>query len=888
MNLVNALFKEGGIGRYCLFLIICLSISSWSPINLRAQNCERTEFRTINGTCNNMRAYATKWGAANIPINRASGYEYASTNHYNDMVTNRPNPRSLSNALFAQEGANPNTKGLSSFVYVWGQFLDHDIGISPTDATDKAVIPLPSDEPKFTNDISFSRSKVSPFTGSYNARSPINLLTSWIDGSQVYGSDTERAHWLRTFKNGLLKVSDGNLLPYNTIDGEVGSAKDPLAPEMDNLDRGASPHFVAGDVRASEQPGLTALHTIFVREHNRICHDLVKKGFVEDELIYQTAKKQVAGIIQAITFNEFLPALGIKLRQHYGYNPYVRPDAMNVFTTAAFRIGHTMVAEDFMLLDDNCNPVRENLSLEEAFFNPRWIAQMGIEPFLKGFSSQLQEEIDGKIIDGLRNFLFAIPQLPGTFGMDLASINIQRGRDHGLKDYASIRHHFTGKQILQFDQINSDPAIWKPIAAAYNYDINKVDAWVGMLNEAPIYGSAVGPCIYFILQNQFEELRDGDYYYYKNDPYLSRSEVRAIDGTSLTNVIQRNSDLSSLQAQVFYTKDSDNCEPATELASIECNGTTIEYGAGKINIIGQAGNTYHYQVFNKAWQRIDGCGWNCGSSFQVDNLNPDEYRVYVYSGTWTILCNEVITLRNAGGQIDNDGDGIVAEKDCDDTDPNVAVIGAACDDGNSNTINDLVNDDCECIGSPTNAQGTTITCKDVKITYGNGEVKITGTVGKDYMIKVAQISPGWSYIDNCVGGCGSTKTYSNLSTGDYDVRIWSDKWELMCNEQFTLSNNLLGEVPTRSKATISFPITNSKLYPNPGSDRVFLTLPSFVGLESTILIYNNLGQVVQEFSDRVVDESPVRLNVANLPSGVYHIQAIAAGKGMVVHKLIIE
>ena len=145
-----------------------------------------------------------------------------------------------------------------------------------------------------------------------------------------------------------------------------------------------------------------------------------------------------------------------------------------------------MVAEDFILLDDTCTPVRENLALEEAFFNPRWIAQLGIEPFLKGFSTQLQEEIDGKIIDGLRNFLFAIPQLPGTFGLDLASINIQRGRDHGLKNYASVRNHFTGKKITEFDEINSDPSIWKPLAEAYNYDITKVDAWVGMLNEAPV------------------------------------------------------------------------------------------------------------------------------------------------------------------------------------------------------------------------------------------------------------------------------------------------------------------------------------------------------------------------------------------------------------------
>ena len=898
--MVNALISKSRLGQYSTFLIFCCSLSLWSPINLTAQNCERTEFRTMDGTCNNMRTYSKKWGAANIPIDRVSGYEYANSDHYNDMVTDRPNPRYLSNALFAQEGANPNTKGLSSFVYVWGQFLDHDIGISPTDATDKASIPLPPDEPTFTNDIAFSRSKVSAFTGSYNARSPINLITSWIDGSQVYGSDTERAHWLRTFKNGQLKVSRGDLLPFNTIDGEADGAIDPTAPEMDNLDNGARPHFVAGDTRAGEQPGLTALHTIFVREHNRICTELIDQGYVDDELIYQKARKQVACILQAITFNEFLPALGIQLRPHRGYNQYIRPDAMNVFTTAAFRIGHTMVAEDFILLDDNCNPVRENLSLEEAFFNSRWISQLGVEPFLKGFSTQLQEEIDGKIIDGLRNFLFAIPNLPGTFGLDLASINIQRGRDHGLKNYAYIRYHFTGQRITAFSQINSDPKIWRPIAEAYNYDINKVDPWVGMLNESPVYGSAVGPSIYFILKYQFEELRDGDFYYYKNDPYLSPSDVSAIDETSLANVILRNSELSILQDQVFYTKDSDICEEEPEseeqddLNSVSCNGTTIEYGAGKINIIGETDKTYHYQVFNKAWQRIDGCGWNCGTLFQLENLEPDDYRVYVYSGTWSILCSEVITLEGTGGLIDNDGDGVVADKDCNDADPTVSLIGAPCDDGDANTINDLVDENCECHGSATDPdpdtdpEGTEIMCDEVIISYGNGEIKITGVAGKEYMIKVARTAPDWTYIEDCVGGCGSSKTYSNLIDGDYTVRIWSDKWAPMCDEQISLTSSLLSNETSRTKSKIPTSIGESKLYPNPATNRIFLTLPTFIGEESSILLYNNLGQIIYEMSSRQVDRSPIMIDVANFPAGVYHLQAMAAGRDRVYHKLVIE
>lgn len=72
--------------------------------------------------------------------------------------------------------------------------------------------------------------------------------------------------------------------------------------------------FVAGDIRAAEQPGLTSLHTLFMREHNRLCDVLSQQGLTDDEEIYQIARKWVGGMIQSITYHEFLPALGIPMQ----------------------------------------------------------------------------------------------------------------------------------------------------------------------------------------------------------------------------------------------------------------------------------------------------------------------------------------------------------------------------------------------------------------------------------------------------------------------------------------------------------------------------------------------------------------------------------------------
>ena len=139
-----------------------------------------------------------------------------------------------------------------------------------------------------------------------------------------------------------------------------------------------------------------------------------------------------------------------------------------MFAGAAFRLGHTMISDDLLMLDNDCAPVNGgSVSLVEAFFNPEIIQSHGIEPLLKGFSVQHQQEINLGIVDNLRNFLFGNS---GT-GLDLASLNIQRGRDHGLRNYNEVRQAMLGSSVSSFSEINSDPAIYSALQNTYS-DIN--------------------------------------------------------------------------------------------------------------------------------------------------------------------------------------------------------------------------------------------------------------------------------------------------------------------------------------------------------------------------------------------------------------------------------
>jgi len=331
-----------------------------------------------------------------------------------------------------------------------------------------------------------------------------------------------------------------------------------------------NPHFISGDLRANEQTGLIALHVLFSREHNRICDEFKATGLTDDETIYQEAKKKVSAMIQQISFGEFLPSLGIVLDPYNGYNSNLQPDLMNVFSTAAFRIGHTMVDNILLMKNQSGNSVGPGwLMLRQSFFNPQWVENYGIEPFFSGMAQMFQRDVDSKIVEELRSFLFT-DELAGP-GFDLAALNIQRGRDHGLDDYNAFRTHFTGAPALTYEDINADLLVQSELQAAYP-DINDIDVWVGLLAEEKIPDGQMGLTVSNILKQQFQNLRDADYYYFENDPSFSPSDIMEIKNTSLADIIKRNTEINYIQDNVFYQQRVGACGIDYATLHIDRNG----------------------------------------------------------------------------------------------------------------------------------------------------------------------------------------------------------------------------------------------------------------------------------------------------------------------------
>jgi hypothetical protein len=511
-------------------------------------------FRSYDGTNNNISRTKAEWGATNIALAREIPAEYGATDTKNAMGgTSRPSARQISNAICDEPVTTFSSKNLSAYVYVWGQFLDHDMVLTPSSTTESVPITLPANETLFTVPISFSRSTIFPGSGINTQRQQMNLNTAWIDGSVVYGSDSVRASWLRTKVNGKLKTSAGNNLPWNTVNGESSGALDASAPSMANDGNHTIKTIVTGDVRGAEHPGITGLHLIFVREHNRISDRLRTQGLTNDEEIYQKARKEIGALIQAITYQEFLPAMGITLNNYSKYNSAVKPDILNSFATAGYRIGHTQVADLLAMRDNNCAVVGGGgVDLIDAFFNIGLIDEFGLESFLKGFATHKQYETDTKINSILRNFLFGSPTAPVRFGLDLAALNIQRGRDHGLPDYNDIRKFYTGTPARTFADITKNTTLAAALQTQYG-TIDNIDLWIGILAEDILPGKSVGKTMHAMLKAQFEKLRDGDFYFYKSDPNLSAAIKTQVSNTKLSDVIKRNTTLTNLQANVFIT-----------------------------------------------------------------------------------------------------------------------------------------------------------------------------------------------------------------------------------------------------------------------------------------------------------------------------------------------
>jgi hypothetical protein len=598
------------------------------------------EVESLNGINNN----------PDIPTAGAAGTQYLRIGpaHYADgrsQMVAGPDPRYVSNRVFNDTNANVfSERGVTQWGNVWGQFIDHNVGHRDENGT-AANLPFNASDPleSFTDTlgvIPFNRSAAAPGTGVSNARQTINTETSFLDAEAIYGNTDSRLDWLRTGKldgnpdnNSATLMLPNNYLPRADARGSAATA--PTMAVDGHLLADPSSAIVAGDVRANEQMALTAVQTLFAREHNRIVAALPTSLSQEDR--YQLARAVVIAEIQYITYNEFLPAMGVTLPAYQGYDEFLDPSVSHEFATVGYR-AHSFIHGEVETDTNLSRYTQSTLDGLEAqgvevttsgtsvhiavpdnvlFFNPHLVEQIQLGPIMTGLTNESDYRNDEMIDNQLRSVLFQVPTssnpncldgptMPQCFSgvEDLGAIDLQRGRDHGMPTYNQMRNAYGLSSKTSFTAITGESTDAFPaglgidspscldIVAAFDINgspttvdadnavrvvrrctlaarlkaiygsVSNVDAFVGMMSEKHVSGSELGELQLAIWQDQFGAARDGDRFFYLNDPLQSyiRGNFGIDSRKTLAQIIALNTDIpaSSLPANVFRLPGAPN------------------------------------------------------------------------------------------------------------------------------------------------------------------------------------------------------------------------------------------------------------------------------------------------------------------------------------------
>jgi len=397
-----------------------------------------------------------------------------------------------------------------------------------------------------------------------------NQVTPVIDGSTIYGDNETLALSLRTRRGGQLVVDNrfkqggqNDLLPTdNTIDEE--NCQTP-------------PCFLAGDFRVNQQPALASMHTVWMREHNRLCKELARLNpSWNDETLYQEARRIVIAEIQHITYNEYLPIiLGPEFMRVFqleltksgfftGYDTNTKPVLSNEFAAAPYRFGHSLIQGNFQSLTGEHQRSPFDAVLGDNYFDMRIPRDtlFGNDQLLLGMCAQKARSVDTDLTVEVTNRLYRTRARPNV-GLDLFAINVHRGRDNGVPPYNDWRVWCGFPRVNRFDDLRGqvDPGIINKLQSLYG-SVEDLDLYPLGLAEQPRFGAIMGPTFACMIAQQFRQLKKGDRFWYENGGQAGSfkpEQLNQIRKVSLARILCDNLDVvETIQPSVLKVPEFTN------------------------------------------------------------------------------------------------------------------------------------------------------------------------------------------------------------------------------------------------------------------------------------------------------------------------------------------
>ncbi|XP_012225863.2 dual oxidase 2-like isoform X2 [Linepithema humile] len=538
----------------------------WSEKYHQSNECPQyraaNEYPGYDGWNNNIGR--PKLGAVDTPLlrRRPAAYE---DGVYKPSGSNRPEPLEISEKLLSGKIGTKSKTGKNALLVFFGQQVVEEIldAQRPACPPEYININIPENH-RYRDKLEHTtmpvlRTRYDHRTGHSpnNPRQQLNEITPFLDGGVIYGTSKAWSDLLRTNADGTLEPNGqlatayfGNYPAFNDIRLPMANPPPPNHHDeyiSQHRTENVTRYFRLGNPRGNENPFLLTFGVVWFRWHN-VLASAVKRHNPKwsSEKIYNEARKWVIATQQHIVVNEWLLSwLGKKtdFPAYNGYNPNIDPQIEQFFQSAAFRFGHTLVPPGVYRRDygrNNCTleyPVRTCnnywMSQNSVYANLK-AQKFEVEKLLMGMAIQLCEKEDHKIVEDLQRSLFG----PLEFSRrDLMALNIQRGRDHGVPDYNSARRAYnlhTVKNESHF--INVDEESRKEFLRLYNNSFDDVDVWVGGILET---GDGPGELFAKIISDQFQRIRDGDRFWYKNfdNKLFNEMEAKRLEDLTFYDVL---------------------------------------------------------------------------------------------------------------------------------------------------------------------------------------------------------------------------------------------------------------------------------------------------------------------------------------------------------------
>nr|XP_008200778.1 PREDICTED: dual oxidase 1 [Tribolium castaneum] len=509
-------------------------------------------------------------GAIDRPLLRRwpTAYEDGS---YLPAGSNRPNPLELSEKLLKGETGTKSRAGKNALIVFFGQQVVEEIldAQRPACPPEYFNIEVPQNhtylEKPGHSQMPFLRTRYDQRTGysPNNPRQQLNEITPYLDGGLFYGTTKQWADQLRTYENGtidpdgcLASSHDGLFPAYNTQRLPLANPPPPIYHSMfikSHETAKVSRFFKLGNPRGNENSFLLTFGIMWFRWHNYLAKRIrILRPEWPSEKVFNEARKWVIATQQKIVVYDWLPEWIFEdLPDYGGYDPGVDPQIDQFFQSAAFRFGHTLVVPGVYLRDyarNGCkhkfdtwgqNTVRTCNSFwrpYEPIVKPVDEGKsevIDIDRLLMGMAVQLCEEEDHKIVEDLRGNVFGPLEFPRR---DLMALNIQRGRDHGIPDYNTVRRAYGLKKQTFGDFGHLPMKIKEEFEKLYSSD-EDVDLWIGGILETKDHKP--GELFRTIIKDQFRRIRDGDRFWFENkeNGLFSNDEVERIKQITLYDVI---------------------------------------------------------------------------------------------------------------------------------------------------------------------------------------------------------------------------------------------------------------------------------------------------------------------------------------------------------------